>query len=179
MNSRKGRSSTRRAGVLMEAGFAASLGLHVGDEIKLFTGKVNLLKFLGLLTPKGAAGFNQGGVVVMPLTMAQELYRRPGQINSTSIVVGDDVDPKRIQEIIAPRLPTGLVLRKPAARAQLGEDNLQRAEQGLNFSAVLMEALAAIMVLNTFLMNVGRTPPPNLHPASRGPPLAARSSACC
>jgi putative ABC transport system permease protein len=142
-------------GVLMESGFAASLGLHVGDEIKLFTGKVNLLKILGLLNPKGAAGFNQGGVVVMPLTMAQQLYRRPGQINSTSIVLGDDVDPDHMRDVIASRLPTGLVLRKPAARAQLGEDNLQRAEQGLNFSAVLMEALAAIMVLNTFLMNVG------------------------
>lgn len=142
-------------GVLMESGFAASLGLHVGDQIKLFTGKVSLLKVLGLLTPKGAAGFNQGGVVFVPLSMAQQMYRRPGQINSTSIVIGDETDPQRVHDAVAQRLPTGLVLRKPAARAQLGEDNLKRAEQALDFSYVLMLALAIIMVLNTFLMNVG------------------------
>lgn len=60
----------------------------------------------------------------------------------------------RVHDAVASRLPQGSCCAN-RRQAQLGEDNLQRAEQALDFSYVLMLALAIIMVLNTFLMNVG------------------------
>lgn len=143
-------------GVVMEQGFAHGLGVQVGDEIKLLVyPKPQLVKILGLLSPRGAAGFGQGGIMFMPLAMAQRFYRHPRQISSISVVLSDDANEQQVQEAIAERLPTGLTVRTSAMRTPVSREIMQTAEQGLNFSYALMVVLAVVMILNTFLMNVG------------------------
>ena len=53
---------------LLETGFAQGLGVKLGNELKLHT-KHGIKKFsvTGLLSPRGAAHFNEGGVLFLSL----------------------------------------------------------------------------------------------------------------
>ncbi len=145
---------------LLEAGFAQGLGIKLGDEVKLgamhgIRGNMKPFRIVGLLSPRGAAGFNQGGIIFLPLATAQRLLLEPGNIDTVSVVLNDGADEKTVAEAITGRLPTGLSVRSPAARAQLNKENIEKVEQGMSFADVTMVLLAFFMILNTFLMNVG------------------------
>ncbi len=143
-------------GALMEFGFAQSLGIAVGDEIRILANRARpvTLKVMGLLSPRGAAGFNQGGVVFLPLRLTQTIFRQPRSINTASLVLANRADEKKVRADVADRLPTGLAVRTPAARTQLARQTILNAEYGLSLAYALTLVLASFMILNTFLMNV-------------------------
>jgi putative ABC transport system permease protein len=149
---------------LLETGFAKGLGVGVGDEVKLAAtrgglhGGLKTFRITGLLSPRGAANFNQGGVIFLSLNTASRLFKdlkNPNYVNTVSIVLDGDADEKTVGAAIAKTLPVGLAVRSPMMRAQLTKDTMQDAEKGLNFAYVLMIVLAAFTIFNTFLMNVG------------------------
>jgi putative ABC transport system permease protein len=143
-------------GALIEAGFARGLGISVGDEIGLLvTRGYTKIPVIGFLAPEGAAQFNQGGTAFVTLRAAQRMFGKPRSINATSLVLDEAADPAAVQAEIARILPPGLTVRPPLARAQLGRETLQSLDQGLGFAYTLTLVLATIVILNTFLMNVG------------------------
>ena len=145
-------------GALMEVGFARSLGVGVGSEVKLLTKQISQLRknvpIVGLLAPKGAAQFNQGGTIFLTLRAAQRMFREPRSVNTTSLLLEESADPKVVQGALAAILPPGLMVRTPLARTQLGSETLQNLDQGLSFAYTMTLVLATIVILNTFLMNV-------------------------
>jgi len=142
-------------GALLEVGLARSLGIGVHDNVRLLTrGGVEEIAVVGLLAPRGAAGFNQGGIVFLPLHVAQSFYGRRNSINTASLVLEDGADEQAVKAAIVERLPAGLSVRTPAGRTQLAKQTLQDAEYGLTFAYALILVLACFMILNTFLMNV-------------------------
>jgi len=143
-------------GCLLEVGFARALGIRCGDEVSLLAGRGRKpIRVLGLLAPRGAARFNQGGVIFLPLSMAQSLFAKPGMVNLTSVVISEGANQQRVAAEIERRLPVGLSLRTPQARTQLAADTLRSVESGLDYAKVLSVLLALFMIFNTFLMNVG------------------------
>ena len=63
-------------GVLLDADFAKHIGVAVGDNIKLPVGKQKRLAeapIVGLLSPKGAATFSQGGTLFLTLATGQQI----------------------------------------------------------------------------------------------------------
>ena len=147
-------------GVLLEAGIARALKLHVGSEMPLLTrpvgGKVvQKLKVVGLLSPLGMGGFFQGGIVFLPLPRAQKYYARPGMINVASIVLADGADQAKVQAEIEQRLSTGVRVRTPAARTQLAQDTLQETRNALLFAYALILTTGMFVIVNTMFMNVG------------------------
>ena len=142
-------------GALMEIGFARSLGIGVGDEVRLWTrfGR-RRVEVLGLLAPRGAAGFNQGGLLFLTLHATQVLYRHRRSINVASLVLEEGAQEQAVKAEVVRRLPEGLAVRTPIARTQLARQTLTDAEQGLHLIYVLTLVLACFMILNTFLMNV-------------------------
>jgi putative ABC transport system permease protein len=155
--------STDPIPVLLEKGFAEGLGIGVDEDkgVSLLTsrGKYRTMKVVGLLSPKGAAGFNQGGIVFLPLTAAQEYFAEPGLINVASVVLQDGVSEDDAQAAIKSRLAAagyaGLTVRTPASRTKHAKDTLKDLEQGLKFAFALSIVLAVFTIFNTFLMNVG------------------------
>ena len=113
------------------------------------------VKVVGLLSPRGAAGFRQGETVLLPLAAAQSLFGSPNSITLLSLVLAGSADEAAVRAEVARRLPAGLAVRSPAARSQLAKETLLNAEQGLNFACALTVVLAVFIILNTFLMNVG------------------------
>ena len=143
-------------GVLLEANFAQGIHVQLGDQVKLLTKRgVKAVKVVGLLSPRGAAGFRQGETVLLPLATAQSLFGSPKSITLLSLVLAGSADEEAVRAEVARRLPAGLAVRSPAARSQLSKETLLNAEQGLNFACALTVVLAVFIILNTFLMNVG------------------------
>ena len=157
---------------LMESGFARGLGVRVGDQVRLGTsrGGLNLkasqFKIVGLLSPRGAAAFRQGGIgtIFLPLSTASRLFHKAGTVNLVSVVLADGADEKAVAEAIRSRLPQGdsaatdrpsLSIRSPMERSQLSKETIEKVQKGLDFAYVMILALAFFMILNTFLMNVG------------------------
>ena len=70
---------------LLEAGFAAGAGIHVGDRVKFLSAKVHkpghlgTVTIVGLLAPRGPAGFNKGGALFVPLKFAQRYLGDAGE----------------------------------------------------------------------------------------------------
>ena len=158
---KEGKLFSGKYDALLETGFARGLGVGVGDEVKLaatrggLSGSMKRLKIVGLLSPRGAAGFNQGGVIFLPLKTAAALFSRVGNVNTVSVVLDEKADEKAVSAAIAKLLPTGMNVRSPMARSQLAKETVQDAENGLSFAYLLMIALAIFTIFNTFLMNVG------------------------
>ncbi len=143
-------------GILLPASLARELGVGVGDEVKLLTRwGVRSIPVQGLLAPQGIAGLNQGGIVLLPLPVAQSYFNQQGRVSATSLVLSDSADPKAVLEELSHRLPKGLVARRPVARSRLAEQTLQGIDLGLSFAYALIIVLGLFLILNTFLMNVG------------------------
>jgi putative ABC transport system permease protein len=159
---KEGRFFQKKYDAMLETGFARGLGVKVGDEVRLGTlarrlrdSGVKPFRIVGLLSPRGAADFNQGGVIFLPLATAQQMFDTAGSIDTLSIVLAEGADEQAVADAIRRRLPAGLNVRSPMARSQLAKENIDKVEKGLDFAYVTMLFLAGITILNTFLMNVG------------------------
>jgi putative ABC transport system permease protein len=146
-------------GILLESDFARAVGARLGDEVKLMTPRprrplLKPVRIVGLLTARGAAGFNKGGVVVLPLPLAQRYFTGRGNITTIDLVLEDGVDERTVTERVRAVLPQGLSVHSAAMRTQLAQETLASLEQGLLLATVLAVALGICIILNTFLMNV-------------------------
>lgn len=155
--------NSKKYDALLETGFARGLGVKIGDKVKLGTsrgglsGGVKNFRIIGLLSPQGAANFNHGGVIFLPLQTAEHFFAKKGlgHINMASVVLTDTADEKAVQAEIADILPAGLTVRSPMARAHFARETMQAAESGLDVAYVLMIILGLFTIFNTYLMNVG------------------------
>jgi len=158
---KEGRFFQKKYEILLEAGFARSFGVALGDEVMLSTPRGfggewdKPFKVVGLLTSRGAAGFKQGGIVFIPLSTAESLQFRPGIVNINIVVLEDGADEKAAAEAIRKILPAGVAIRSPAERSQLSKETVEKVRKGLDFAYATIMALAFFTILNTFLMNVG------------------------
>ena len=144
---------------LMEAGLAAGMNIKLGDEIKIMTyaaAAPKKLTVVGLLAPQGVAGFNQGGIIFLPLPVVQEYFAYNKKvINSASLVLQPGADQEKVRAAVKECLPAYLTVHEPISKTQVAKDRVKSIEQGLLFCRALMIALAVITIFNTFLMNVG------------------------
>jgi putative ABC transport system permease protein len=155
---REGRFFEDGQGAMLEAGFAAGAGIKLGDEVTLRTPRGGLalkhIAVVGLLEPRGVAGFKGGGTLFLPLGLAQRWFTRPGQVNSIDLVLDESADEPRVRAEVSRQLPVGVTVHPAAARSQFAEDTMLNIETGLRFASTLTVVLAIFVIANTFLMNV-------------------------
>lgn len=141
--------------ILLEAGFAESLGLHLGDEVLLLTQRrPRRFEVAGLLKPRGAAAFQGGGVVFLSLPRAQYWFRSAGGIDTIHFVLDEGADENAVARALAAQLPPGFSVERPANRTEMAREQLFSNEQGLNMAATLSLVAAAFIVINSFFMNL-------------------------
>jgi putative ABC transport system permease protein len=142
--------------LLLEAGFAESLGIELGTTARLLTpAGLSELRVVGLLQAQGAGAINAGGVAIIPRATAQRLFRLPGQVNCLNLVLDSGAGVESVRHDVAQVLPAGLTVQKPAARAVLARETLAHTEQMLAALSITSLVAGAFIILNTFLMNVG------------------------
>ena len=142
--------------VLLDTSFARAQGLDVGSRARLLTssGPVEA-EVVGLLRQAGAAAFNGGALVILPLADARQLFSLEGQVNGLQLVLADGADEGAVQTKVQQVLPAGLTVQVPGSRGQIAQDALLSTEQGLNVLSALSLVSVTFIVLNAFLMNVG------------------------
>lgn len=151
-----GHALSERAGVQLEANFAKDLGVGPGDEVKLLTSRgVRRMNVAGTLEAHGAASLRMGGLMLLPLRHAQSYFRARGELDRIQLILNDSANVDQIVADLNRRLPTGVEARKPPTRSQLVEETLSSSQQGLHLASAFSLLLAAFIILNTTLMNVG------------------------
>ena len=117
------------------------MGVKVGDDVRVPVPSrrktIETLKVVGLLTPKSAANFNQGGVIFVPLAMAQFLIFDSNKINRVSVVLDKSLNEESVRGKLQSLLPPGVSLIVPSTKSQFSKETLQQAEQGLKFAFAL------------------------------------------
>ncbi len=142
--------------VLLEVSFAQSLGLDVGTAVRLLTPSGTAeLRVAGLLEPRGPAAVNAGAVAIMPLATSQRLYRLDGEVNGLNLVLAEGADRDQVSLEVAKRLPPGLTVQAPAARAVLAQEALANTERMLAVLSIASLVAGAFVILNSFLMSLG------------------------
>jgi putative ABC transport system permease protein len=142
--------------ILLEAGFAEANGLHPGEKAELLTVKGRgAVRVVGLLEPRGAATFNGGAVAFLPLPVAQQLFGLAGQVNGVQLVLAEGTDPDAVEREAKGRLPPGLTVQVPSARAVSGRHLIAASEEGLATLGAVSVVAGAFVILNAFLMNLG------------------------
>jgi putative ABC transport system permease protein len=151
----EGRRLTSGRQVLLESGFARSVGVGVGDQLKLLT-RLGVKRFevVGILEPRGVAGFRGGSILFLPLDEAQRLFRSPGKVDTVSVVLEEGRTAEELQESLTKYLPPGLVARPPAARTEIGRETMVALEGGMALSSAMSLVAAAVIILNCFFMNL-------------------------
>jgi putative ABC transport system permease protein len=143
-------------GVLLEESFARQHGYALGDRVKLGSRQgVAELPVVGLLEASGAALFNGGAFVLVPLTEAQRLFGMPGKVNSVRLELEEDASIAAVQNTVQQRLPQGLRVQPPAERAALGNEGIAATNGTLDTLSVVSLVGGAFVILNSFLMNLG------------------------
>ena len=144
------------SGMLLEDVYARNFGLNRGDTVTLFTRaglqEVEVGDTVRLGTDAKSAA--QIGLAVLPLEAVQYWFRKPGQINQIDLILNSDIDPYEKMAEIAAVLPAECTVRIPPIRLQMSRSTIASAEQGLRFAYAISLMLAAVMILNTFMMNV-------------------------
>ncbi|MBI1914172.1 MAG: ABC transporter permease [Planctomycetes bacterium] len=143
-------------GLLLEETFARQQGYALGDRVKLGTGKGLVeLPLGGLVEAKGAALFNGGAFVLVPLGEAQRLFGMPGKVNSVRLELEESAGTTTVEEEVRGCLPPGLRVQAPAERAALGGEGIASINYTLDTLSVVSLVGGAFVILNSFLMNLG------------------------
>jgi putative ABC transport system permease protein len=142
--------------VLLESGFATAQGFALGQPVRLLTPTgFTSLSVVGLLEPRGAAAFNGGAVVFLPLARAQRLLGLSGQVNSIQLVLEEGASQRQVEAELLQRVPAGLVVQTPGARGETGRDSMVATEHGLAALSLCSLVAGAFVILNAFHMNLG------------------------
>jgi putative ABC transport system permease protein len=148
--------------VLLPAPFAKAQKIDLGGNARILTPVFRLsgpviaaLPVVGFLEAQGAASFNGGAVVCMPLATAQRLFAMEHRVNCVQITLAEGADPRQVEARLRDRLPTGLTVQMPAARGELAEATLLSTELGLSSLSFVSLVVGGFVILNSFLMNLG------------------------
>ncbi len=133
----------------------STLACQPGQEVELLTpGGVVPLPIQGLIRASGLAAQTAVPILCLPLHQAQQLFHLPGRVNSVQVLLAEDIDLPTGQARLGHSLPEGLRIQPPGARADLASNTMQAACVGLDGLAWIALAVAAFVMLNTFLLNL-------------------------
>jgi putative ABC transport system permease protein len=135
--------------------FAGTTELSPGDAIKMLTAAgLNVVVVSGVIEPDASSAMSAGVVVTLPLDSAAQLLDLRGGVTALQVVLEEDADETNIRAAIAGRLPPGMTVRSPAARAGLVGLTFATTEQLLSTLSVISLGAGAFVILNAFLMSI-------------------------
>jgi putative ABC transport system permease protein len=154
---KQGESLDETSGAMLEEGFAKAINVRVGDRVRILARSSPKVTVTGLIAFKGASTLRMGGLLFLPLVRSQRIFDAEGELDVIQVVLKDKADLETVRAAIAKALPAGLGLsvHRPGGNSQGMEETMQSSQQGLLLASVFSVLLAAFIILNTFLMNVG------------------------
>lgn len=153
----EGKSIAEEPGVLFQTDFAKNQGIEVGQSIKFLSREGSTTtKVVGLYSSKGLSTNGAGSPMYLPLNAAQELWHNRGRVDSAQVLTSPGVDEKAIESAIAKVLPSGLEVKPPVTRSAMAEELSLSTAQGMRMARGFSLIVAALIIMNTFLINVAQ-----------------------
>lgn len=146
--------------VILTEKFARRRGWKVGDEVKLVFGDQALtMRIAALLLDRGVARAMEGNLALMDIAAAQAALNKPGRIDRLELRLRRESDLEPVQQAVAPRLPPGWNLGRPARR---GEE-VEKMLTAYHFNLTLLSGIAFLaglyVIYNSVALSViGRRP---------------------
>jgi len=153
---REGSALSANDQALIDYSFANSLGLKVGQAVKLMTSTgIRTASVVGLIEPTSGSAALQGGLIIVPFPVAQRWFRAEKRSDLVQVIIDDEQSAETIREKIAAILPQGLQVREPVLRNEFGREASIATDQGLRLASAFSLMIAVFIIYNTFQMNVG------------------------
>ena len=145
---------SRPDGVLMSAGYAAILGLEVGERFAVRAGgRGHSLVLLGLVgapyEPEAAALLD---LLVMDIAGAQELFERIGRLSRVDVALEGDA----AREALEAALPPGVELHSAGRRHEVAGQMARAFELNLRMLGILSLVVGMFLIYNTMTFSVLR-----------------------
>jgi putative ABC transport system permease protein len=135
-------------------GLAHSAGLKTGDRARLWC-PIGPAELVVVVRPgAGGDGPAEHVRVGTSLGMAQRLLGTGTKVNRLRLTLDEGADAEEVAEEVAQRLPPGLSVRVPTARAEVARGLRAAATQGLLGLTALAVAGAGVVVLNSVRVNL-------------------------
>ncbi len=153
----EGREMSGEREMLMDTSFARTSKVKVGDSVRFIGAKSGLIKFevVGLVSPQQAAALKYSGMVLMPLTVAQEIFNDSENVDRVQIVLNHELDADQAIPLVRGVVPSELKVDAPNESSAIMQETQLSSEEGLKLSGAFTVVLAVFIIFNTFLMNVG------------------------
>lgn len=150
-----GRPCSGSGEVVLDAAVAESLGKKLGDDVIFFARRrITRLTIVGLADAKSTRWFTEGAGVIVEIATLADMSRSLGYIDRVRVVLRPEASRGQVLDLVAARLPEGLMAEIPAGRSSMAEDVMHSANLGLDFVTGLTMAMAWFIVGNAMLMNV-------------------------
>jgi putative ABC transport system permease protein len=143
--------------LVLEKSLADSVGIKAGDEVKIVTRRnitPQKMMVVGLIRPTEVWAFTQGGLAYFELADWQWWCKAEGKIDVLQIALKPAVDKETALKAIADGLPAELQLQSSKEAGTPTSETFIAFQLGLESTRALALAVAALLILNTFLMNV-------------------------
>jgi len=142
--------------VVLDASFAKSLKINVGDDIKLLSGGgLKEFKVVGLATPNGTNAISLGGAAYLVLPAAEATFGSKSTIDQVQLIVKEGSQAEDVKAALLERLPQGITVQVPRTRSQMAEETMFATENGLRMAIAFAVLISAFIIYNTFQMAVG------------------------
>ncbi len=149
-----GRLATGDDEIVLEAGRVRERGLVLGNRVRMWTPTgLAELRLTGAV--EDGLGDGTAHLAVLSLGAAQRLFRLPNQVNNLHILLQHGADAARVESLVAPRLPPGVSVQGPGARAELAGATLAAIRRGLECLCAAVMVGAVFVVCNTFRLSAG------------------------
>ncbi len=142
--------------VVLDASFAKSLKIKVGDDIKLLAaGGLKDFKVVGFATPRASTAISLGGAAYLVLPAAESTFATKSTIDQVQLIVQKGANAEAVKSALLKVLPTGVTVQIPRTRSQMAEETMFATENGLRMSIAFAVLICAFIIYNTFQMAVG------------------------
>ncbi len=156
-----GRELSGEREFLLDAAFARSSRINVGDSVRFIGGKTGLIKFevVGLVVPQQAADLKYSGMALLPLNVAQEIFNDSDHVDRIQLVLNKAVAKEEAIALVRAAVPQQLRVDAPSTVSAIMRESQLSSEGGLKLSGAFTVILAIFIIFNTFLMNVSERKP--------------------
>ena len=142
--------------VVLDASFAKSLKIVVGDKIKLLAaGGLKEFDVVGFASPRASSAISLGGAAYLVLPAAENAFATKSTIDQVQLIVKQGSKPEDVKEALTKVLPQGVTIQTPRTRSQMAEETMFATENGLRMSIAFAVLICAFIIYNTFQMAVG------------------------
>lgn len=152
-----GRACTEADEICVEVSMAERLKIAVGSTLRLRSRGIPLAvskTVVGILELQGIGTLQETASFYLPLTEAGRLEKAAGKITAVQIVLERHAQSAKVAAAMKSRLPTELVVNKPASAADLSQPTEALVNISLNVAATLSVVAAIFIVVNTLMISV-------------------------